>query len=252
MQHALDETAIAEILTAALLNGRLAPGLKLGEHQLATTFGVTRERIRKVLHRLGHQRLIDLHPNRGAFVAKPGLKEARDVYHARRILEGGVVSHLASNISQPDIDLLQEHLRRERSAADANDHAEAVRLSGLFHAHLADMTRNDFIVRHMQELVSRTAMLVAYHETQSSRCGCDEHAAIFEAISARDPGRAAREMHLHLSMIETRLQEPPVRAATVNVDKVLADEIRRWNAARRKRRGGGASPAAGRRRKEHA
>jgi DNA-binding GntR family transcriptional regulator len=227
----LDEYAIIEILTAALLAGRLSPGLPLREHQLAGLFGVTRERIRKVLHRLGAQRLIELRRNRGAFVAEPGLREAREVYQARRIIEVGVVAHLAGVVTDSQVRLLQEHLVREQSAHDARDHSEAVRLSGLFHTELAEMTGNPIIVRNLQEMVSRTAMLVAYYEARAPECGCAEHRAILRAIEARDPSGSGREMDLHLSLIETRLQGPPVRPSTTDLAAVIAEEIERWRAA---------------------
>jgi DNA-binding GntR family transcriptional regulator len=228
----LDEHAISDILTAALLAGRLSPGLRLGEHQLAALFGVTRERIRKVLHRLGAQRLIDLQPNRGAFVAEPGLREAREVYQARRILEVGVVSHLAGAATETQLRALDAHVEREQRAYDAKDHAESVRLSGLFHTDLAEMTGNPFVIRTLQELVSRTAMLVAYHEARGSECGCAEHRSILRAIGARDGAEAGREMRQHLSLVETRLQAPPVRSSTADLDAVLTEEIRRYTVAR--------------------
>jgi DNA-binding GntR family transcriptional regulator len=223
----LDEKAILEVMTAALLNGRLAPGLRLGEQQLAEVFGVTRERIRKVLHKLGHQRLIELHANRGAFVAEPGLREAHTVYQARRILESGVVLYLSTAIATSQLGALTRHLDLERAASKAENHVEAVRLSGLFHRYLAEMTGNEFIVRQMQELVSRTALLVAYHEADSLHCGCEEHASILAAISSRDATRAAQEMQTHLTLIESRLQERPVRAATTDLESVIADELAR-------------------------
>ena len=227
----IDEQSILRVLTATLLAGRLAPGLRLGEQQLADTFGVSRERIRKVLHRLGHQRLIDIPPNRGAFVAKPGLKEAREVYEARRILEIGVVSHLAASITERQKQELSRHIELESAASAAHDHAEAVRLSGLFHRHLAEMTGNDHIIRYMQELVSRTAMLVAYHETGSARCGCAEHRGIVSAIVDHDSERASREMRTHLSLIETRLQIPAVRPETSDLNILLREEIDRLEKA---------------------
>ena len=230
MSKAMDEQSIAQVLTAVLLAGRLAPGLRLGEQQLADSFGVSRERIRKVLHRLGHQRLIDILPNRGAFVAEPGLKEAREVYEARRILEIGVVSHLAASITERQKQVLSRHVELESAANDAHDHAEAVRLSGLFHRHLAEMTGNEYIIRYMQELVSRTAMLVAYHEVGSSQCGCAEHRGIFAAIADHDSERASREMRTHLSLIETRLQVPAVRQETSDLDIILREEVRRSEA----------------------
>jgi DNA-binding GntR family transcriptional regulator len=228
-----EENTITDIIAAALLAGRLSPGLRLGEQQLATRFGVTRERIRKVLHRLGHQHLIDLQPNRGAFVAEPGLREAREIYQARRIIEAGIVGHLALTITESQVNTLEAHVEREQQSYDARDRAESVRLSGAFHGHLAEMTGNAFVVRSLQELVGRTAMLVAYHEGGAQGCGCAEHRSILRAMGARDPAAASREMHLHLSLIETRLQVPPVVTLTSDLDAILAEEIERWTAARR-------------------
>jgi DNA-binding GntR family transcriptional regulator len=227
----MDEQAIADVLTAALLAGRLSPGLRLGEHQLAGLFGVSRERVRKVLHRLGAQRLIDLQPNRGAFVPQASLAEAREVYHARRVIEAGVVAQLSMNVTDRQLAALSEHLRLERRAYERKDHAEGVRLSGLFHTHLAEMSGSALVLRTMQELVSRTAMLVAYHEAGAPECSCAEHRAICRAIELRDAAAAGREMQLHLSLVETRLQAPLVRQSTADLDDIVRMEISRYRTA---------------------
>jgi len=88
------EQAIHATLAQTLLAGRLAPGTQLIETRLAQIFGVSRERVRKVLHRLGHERLLELIPNRGCFVSNPTLAQAREIYEARRIVEGGLVGQL--------------------------------------------------------------------------------------------------------------------------------------------------------------
>ena len=79
------EDAIYERLMAAIFEHRLPPGTKLGEESLAAIFGVSRARIRRVLPRLAHDGVVHLEPNRGAFVAKPTVQEARDVFEARRV-----------------------------------------------------------------------------------------------------------------------------------------------------------------------
>lgn len=226
-----NDEQIARILTVALLAGRLAPGLKLGEHQLAGIFGVTRERIRRVLHRLGAQRLIELVPNRGAFVADPGLRQARQIYEARRIFESGVVAHLAETLTERQIARLEDHLKKEFKARHEANRTESIRLSGVFHALLAELTGNALVVKDMHELVSRTAMLVAYHEAGSSNCSCTEHEAIVQALVARDCARAIGEMRTHLSLIETRLQMAPVASHTEDLETVLREEIGKWDAA---------------------
>jgi DNA-binding GntR family transcriptional regulator len=222
----MDEGAIHDILSRMLLASRLPPGTKLGEHRLAAAFGVTRERIRKVLHRLGHERLIDLYPNRGAFVVSPGLGETRAIYEARRILEGGIVARLSESLSQEQFAQIRTLLAAEVAAAERGDRPAAIRLSGRFHMMLAEMTGNSYVVQQMRELVGRTAMLVAFFEPESaSQCGCQEHADVFDALRRRDGAGASRAMAAHLSLIETRLKPLRSGPAAVDLDEVLAAEI---------------------------
>jgi DNA-binding GntR family transcriptional regulator len=68
--------AIADTLTRAIMDRRLAPGSKLGERDLAEIFGVSRIVIRQALIRLADDDLVQIERNRGAFVAKPGMQEA--------------------------------------------------------------------------------------------------------------------------------------------------------------------------------
>src|SRR6201993_2162939 len=52
----------------AVLEHRLAPGTKLIEERLAEVSGVSRTKIREVLNKLAHEGLVELVPNRGAFI----------------------------------------------------------------------------------------------------------------------------------------------------------------------------------------
>jgi DNA-binding GntR family transcriptional regulator len=216
-----NEEAIYSTMSRALLAGSLAPGTPLRETALAELFGVSRERMRKILQRLGTNRLIDLLPNRGAFVAAPSLEQARDIYEARRILEGGIAGHLAPNIGPQDVERLQAHMNLEMAALQAGDRAESVRLSAEFHLILAKATNNTFVVQQMQELVSRTSMLVAVFEAaRSTQCSCEEHQEIFTSLIKGDSAGAAKAMRTHLSLIETRLR-PGVVAQSRDAVEVL-------------------------------
>jgi DNA-binding GntR family transcriptional regulator len=208
----MSEESIYQTLSKVLLTGSLAPGTQLIEAQMAEIFGVTRERIRKVLHRLGHERLLDLIPNRGAFVTAPSLEKAREIYEARRIVEGGIVGILAERHGAAQVAQLREHVRQERGAVRRKDRARSIRLSGEFHVLLAQATGSAFVVRQMHELVSRTSMLVALFEPSSaSHCASAEHEEIVDAIEGGDLASAVRAMTAHLSLIETRLQVQPPR-----------------------------------------
>lgn len=211
------EEAVHRTLARTLLAGRLAPGTQLIENRLAAIFGVSRERIRKVLHRLGHEKLLELIPNRGAFVTNPTLEQAREIYEARRIVEGGIAARLAGRLSSRQLSALADHANREHDALRCGDRVASIRLSGEFHLLLAAFTGSAFVERELQELVSRTSMLVAFFEpAASSACGCEEHAEIINALVHGDGASAFRAMHVHLSLIETRLA--PRALATPLVD----------------------------------
>lgn len=223
------EQAIHHTLSQTLLAGRLAPGTQLIETRLAQIFGVSRERVRKVLHRLGHERLLELIPNRGCFVSNPTLAQAREIYEARRIVEGGLVGRLAGRLSAAQLAALQAHGEREYAALHAQDRARSIQLSGEFHLLLASFADSPFVSRALQELVSRTAMLVAFFEpAASSTCACEEHEDIVRALAQGDGARAMKAMHVHLSLIETRLQPRALAAASADADTEIA---RAWEAA---------------------
>ena len=75
----IEEVIYREILRA-LSDGSLLPGTKLVEDQVAAAFNVSRERARKVLHRLVHERRLNRVANRGVFVPEPTVAEAREFY----------------------------------------------------------------------------------------------------------------------------------------------------------------------------
>jgi DNA-binding GntR family transcriptional regulator len=200
------DAEIYDVLSTLLLSGRLPGGMRLAEVDLADAFGVTRERVRKVVLRLGAERLIEIVPNRGAFVASPSLADARAIYDGRRVLEGGMLLALAGTISDEQLTELETHLKDEHNAAHHGDRSRMVHLSAAFHFKLAEMTGNPFIIGYVRELVSRTSMLVALFEESTSTCALDEHRRIFDALKQRDGKLAAEASTIHLSLIETRLK----------------------------------------------
>ena len=240
----MNESAIHAILSRFLLAGGLPGGMKLGEHRLAEVFGVSRERIRKVLHRLGHERLLEIVRNRGAFTIEPDLREGRIVYEARRILESGMVAHLADNLTEPQMLRLREHVDAEAEALRRGDQPTWLKLSAEFHYLLAEMIGNPIVQRQAHELINRTLMLVKRYETTAgSACGCDEHRLIFRALAAGERNKAVKAMSSHLSLVETRLKPIVCEDANPPVEAMLASAIAAFHAERDDAGGDPSSPA---------
>jgi DNA-binding GntR family transcriptional regulator len=217
------EGQIYERIYGAIIEQRLPPGTKLGEEPLCELFGVSRSRIRKVLYRLGNESVVMLVPNRGAFVARPSVQEAREVFATRRLLEAEVVRGLARGLPAGDASRLARHVELECEAHWRHDRRTSIRLSGEFHLLLAELAGNRVIERFLRDLVSRTSLIIAVYEAPGrSCCSFDEHAALIEAIGGGRAEAAVEGMMAHLCGIEGRLllDRPP--GQTVDLKAVFA------------------------------
>ena len=106
-----DEDEIVRRIHDAVIEQRLPPGTKLSEAALCEAFGVGRARVRRSLVVLAGREIVELHANRGAFVARPTPEQARDVFDARRAIEPGIVRRAIARASERDLPPLEEHLR---------------------------------------------------------------------------------------------------------------------------------------------
>lgn len=200
------DQAIYDEISRAILHGQLQAGTKLPEHPLAELFGVSRERIRKVLHRLAAERRLEIIPNRGTFVPRPGRDDVRIIYQAHRVFEAGIIEQLVRAMDNGIMARLDAHLAAERDAARRGDRAASVRLSGAFHLMLVDALGNAELSRFSRELLSRSSVMVSLYEpAQSSLCAVDEHGAVVDALRHRDLPEALRLSREHYDHIEQRL-----------------------------------------------
>jgi DNA-binding GntR family transcriptional regulator len=204
-EHSVDE--IAEKISAAILEHRLAPGTKLGEDRLASIFGTNRAKVREVLARLAHEQVVELIPQRGAFVAKPTIEQAQDVFEARRLIEPGVLARLVATLDDVKQRRLRRHLDLEADARQRDDKRAIVRLSGEFHVLLAELAGNSALTRTVRELSTLTCLIISlYDAPTATSCRADEHEEIFAAVKRGDVAQAQALMSHHLDHIEQSLK----------------------------------------------
>lgn len=204
--------AIAERIRAAILEHRLAPGAKLTEAQLCEVFGVKRGPIRLALAQLATDRLVDLEPNRGAFVASPSLQEVHEVFEMRRIIELAVVERICAGHGLRRLKNIGGMIARERKAFESHDFPAWIRLSGEFHAELAKLTGNSVLCECLSGLVARSTLISALYESLGrSPCSFDDHEAIIAALDAGDAKEAGALMARHLQSVELKMLDRPAR-----------------------------------------
>jgi DNA-binding GntR family transcriptional regulator len=205
--------SIGAAIHAAIIDGRLPAGTKLGEEELCRNFGVGRTRIRRTLHQLSFAGLLTLHPNRGAFVASPSLAEAEATYSARRLLEAEIVRTVAQSCTGADIRRLRAHCDAQ---AEAERNGERRRLSTLlseFHLLLADLGDNPILKELLAQLLPRTALMqVLYQPVSKHCCGIKEHLNLVTLLAKGDAQGAVQAMCAHLSgnLACLEVERPPV------------------------------------------
>lgn len=213
-----EDEAVYETLLKAIMEGRVKAGSKLAEKPLAEVFGVSRDRVRKALHRLVAERRLEAVPNRGVRVPKPTLQDIRRVYEAHRVFEAGVLLHLKEHLSEELFRRLDRNLTREREAARTGDRFSSIRLSGEFHTILADAIGNAELSGFLRDLLTRSSIMVSVYEpTSDSACGVGEHADIVEALRRKDIQGAIKLSHQHFLHVEKRLfaKRPASKATDV-------------------------------------
>lgn len=208
------EAEIVERIHDAVMEQRLPPGTKLSEASLCEAFGVRRGRIRRALLLLASRKIVELHPNRGAFVARPTTQEAHGIFEARRAVEDAVAGLAAERATPADIDRLEAHLHAETQAHGATSRRRAIRLSGEFHVLLAELAQNDVLREIVRDLVARTSLIIAFYGISTEQsCRADEHRDLLSALRRRDGDGARALMRAHLLHIERDIAISRARGA---------------------------------------
>lgn len=205
-----DAATVYDRIWSAIMDHSLPPETRLVEERLCEIFGMGRTRLRQVLQRLAHERVVTLMPNRGAMVSKPSVREAREVFAARRILEAGIVAEFIESATRADCKRIQDHLAREKLAWRRNDRREALKLSGDFHLMIAEIAGNNILVDMLRDLVSRSSLIIAVYQAPGTPfCPPDAHEELARALEERSP-EAVDLMLRHLDHVldELRFEQP--------------------------------------------
>jgi DNA-binding GntR family transcriptional regulator len=202
----LDNDQIYARVFEAIVDHRLLPGTHLKEDELCEIFGIGRTRLRAILSRLSADHVVELVANRGAFVSKPTIEEAREVFRARRLIEGHLVRRAAENPTEKIRAALLQHLDHERAAREAGDQSAVIRRCGKFHQVLGEQAESPITARFLRELIARSSLIVAIYEAKGpEECEMEEHRVLTEFVLASRADAAVELMERHLRGIEDRL-----------------------------------------------
>jgi DNA-binding GntR family transcriptional regulator len=200
---------IYRALREDILVGRLRPGERLREEELARHFEVSRTPIREVLTRLEAEHLVVQVRFRGAAVRQFTEDEVRGIYDLRCLLEGYAAHEAALRGSPDDVRELEELARgmAERvealggSAPVEGELLEAiVEVNQAFHGGIARASHNPYLLTVLQNVIQLPLVFrsMQYYGPDGIRTSVQHHQAIARAIRERDAERAEALMRVHV------------------------------------------------------
>jgi DNA-binding GntR family transcriptional regulator len=187
-------------LRDAIVRGDLAPNARLVEADLGTTYEMSRGAVRTALIRLEQEGLVVREPHKGARVRRVSDDEAVEILEARAVLEGLAVRLTAQRIDEAGAARVRACLARQRELLELGDLLGASDANADLHAALLELSGHGTALRLIQALNSQT---VRYQYRTilipgRSAASVEEHAAIVDAVIARDGDRAEEAMRNHL------------------------------------------------------
>lgn len=204
-------------LVAAIVGKSVRPGEHLNEMQLAAANGLSRPRVRRVLERLELEGVIEFKPNRGAFISRPSVKEARDVFEARAHLESIVFTLACERATADDVRRLRRHIELERQTYKTGK-VDFNHIAGNFHVLVAEIIDNSVILDQVKSLIHRVCLIQSLYETDNTvLCLVDEHERLVDLIEARDAEQCVAELIHHCEHILSSLDLTDQRNQTTNV-----------------------------------
>lgn len=185
-------------LRERIVRGELAPGTRLSEQDIATSYGLSRQPVREAFIRLAGEGLLDVRPQRGTFVRKILVGEVETSRFVREAVEADLVRLAAGAASEGDIAQLHDMLD-EQTQVLTREAGAFMRLDEQFHRSLAEIAGKPGAWTHLEPIkmhMDRVRYLTVA-EFPLDRL-VREHRTIVEAIARHDPDAAEAAVRLHL------------------------------------------------------
>jgi len=182
---------------------RLKPGDPISEKEVAARYGVSRTPVREAIQRLADERLVEIFPQSGTFVARIPYDDLPEAMVIRKALETASVRLATQKATRSQLLALATIVEQQREAAEANDRGAFHRADEAFHAKIAEISGFPGIWRQVLQVkvqVDRYRRLTLTQQGRMAQVIAD-HERILAGITAGSPADAEAGMALHLDAV---------------------------------------------------
>ncbi len=189
-----------EEIRDAIIGLRLQPGDSLREAALAERLGVSKTPVREALGRLEKEGLVETTSFKGAVVSSYSREDLIELYQLRELLEGAAARAAAEDSTAEALERLGAIVKRSRELRAAGDLDALADLLGEFDEVVYAQVTNSRIAALIENLRAHLSRIGKLTEEIPGRveASVEEHAAIVDAIAARDADAAERLIRTHI------------------------------------------------------
>jgi DNA-binding GntR family transcriptional regulator len=194
-------------LRQAVLSRRFEPGARLIETELAEQLGVSRTPVREALSKLEAEGLVESQPA-GGMVVLDLEAELVEIYGLRQRLEGYAAYLAAIRATEAELEAIDAVRLQALDGVDRLSLKERAALNNEFHRLLIEASHSPRLIRlssGYRDYFLNQRMLQFYDRDTALRHH-EQHARIVEALRARDPDGAERELRAHFQSAVTVIQ----------------------------------------------
>lgn len=180
----------------------MIPGQLVSEIELSKRYGVGRQAVREAFISLGHERLIEVRPNRGTYIRKISMKEVLGAWHVREAIEVSIVRQLAKQHDVLMVERLRQCVAAQRKCHPEDKEAFLVS-DDAFHLMLAHEANREFawgVIDSAKAQMDRVCYL-SYDLASPLDELVGDHGVLLDAIAANNARLAVNTIELHLRRI---------------------------------------------------
>lgn len=198
-----------EIIKSAIMSGTFKPGQALVEEQLAKDLGLSRTPLREALVLLEHDQYIEMIPYKGTFVTSLTIKEVKEIFHIRELLEPEAVCMALAQITKEEIDQLREFFIKSREKVHHGDLETFYASNKLLHDKLLEYGENEtlrtLIISYIEKIQRYQTMTNAWDDSPYIMDEFEEHWIMIKHLYLKDHKKIKELMSIHLQNCCTRL-----------------------------------------------
>jgi len=204
---------IVDFIKDSVVSGRLKPGERVPEQEIAESFGISRTPIREAFRQLESEGFITVTPRKGAVVSPITDKDVSEFYEIKSLLEGYAAKTACAKLSSKDIRKLETLNAQMEKCAERGDVKGFFKLDNQFHDTFLKLCGNEKLCVLVHQLVQ-----------QFER---------FRITALSLPGRMSVSVRQHVEIIEafkkgnSSVVEGLVRANAEKGRDVLVEQISR-------------------------